>query len=78
MINLFKEFKKEVSNDKQQKIISVFYKEYRKEILTEFDFDAVVDGAMVETIDGRKVTINKIDKKKCRIYGFIYSYLHHK
>ena len=61
------------TNNKQRKIISVFYEEYRKKILTEFDFEAVVNGAMVETIDGRQVKINKIDKEKRRIYGFIYN-----
>lgn len=60
-------------NNKQRKIISVFYEEYRKKILTEFDFEAVVNGAMVETIDGNKVKIDEIDKEKCRIYGFIYN-----
>lgn len=61
------------TNNKQRKIISVFYEEYRKKILMEFDFEAVVNGAMVETIDGRQVKINKIDKEKRRIYGFIYN-----
>jgi len=61
------------TNNKQRKIISVFYEEYRKKILTEFDFEAVVNGAMVETIDGRQVKIDKIDKEKRRIYGFIYN-----
>ena len=60
------------TNNKQRKIISVFYEEYRKKILTEFDFEAVVNGAMVETIDGKKVKIDEIDKEKRRIYGFIY------
>lgn len=61
------------TNNKQRKIISIFYEEYRKKILTEFDFEAVVNGAMVETIDGKKVKIDKIDKEKRRIYGFIYN-----
>lgn len=61
------------TNNKQQKIISVFYEEYRKKILTEFDFGAVVNGAMVETIDGNKVKIDEIDKEKRRIYGFIFN-----
>ena len=61
------------TNNKQRKIISVFYEEYRKKILTEFDFEAVVNGAMVETIDGKKVKIDEIDKEKRRIYGFIYN-----
>jgi hypothetical protein len=60
------------TNNKQRKIISVFYEEYRKKILTEFDFEAVVNSAMVETIDGKKVKIDGIDKEKRRIYGFIY------
>lgn len=60
------------TNNKQRKIISVFYEEYRKKILTEFDFEAVVNGAMVETIDGKKVKIDEIDKEKRRIFGFIY------
>lgn len=59
-------------NNKQRKIVSVFYEEYRKKTLTEFDFDAVVEGAMVETIEGNKVKIDEIDKEKRRIYGFIY------
>ena len=61
------------ANNKQRKIISVFYEEYRKKILTEFDFETVVNGAMVETIDGYKVKIDEIDKEKRRIYGFIYN-----
>lgn len=60
------------TNNKQRKIISVFYEEYRKKILTEFDFETVVNGAMVETIGGKKVKIDEIDKEKRRIYGFIY------
>lgn len=58
-------------NNKQRKIISVFFEDYRKKILTEFDFEDVANGAMVETIDGRQIKINKIDKGERRIYGFI-------
>ena len=60
------------TNNKQRKIVSVFYEEYRKKVLTEFDFETVVNGAMVETIDGKKVKIDKIDKEHRRIYGFTY------
>lgn len=67
-----KKLKMKDTNNKQRKIISVFYEEYRKKILTEFDFETVVNGAMVETIDGKKVKIDEIDKEKRRIYGFIY------
>lgn len=72
-ILISKKIKMKDTNNKQRKIISVFYEEYRKKILTEFDFEAVVNGAMVETIDGRQVKIDKIDKEKRRIYGFIYN-----
>ena len=71
--NLIKKLKMKGTNNKQRKIISVFYEEYRKKILTEFDFETVVNGAMVETIDGYKVKIDEIDKEKRRIYGFIYN-----
>ena len=61
------------TNNKQRKIISVFFEEHRKKILTEFDFEAVVNGAMVGTIDGEEVKIDEIDKERREIHGFIYN-----